>query len=163
MYNAFSVVSESRSVICTNPVGNRLAASVHPAEVQWHSKVILTAYMRTFKHCRLRTGRTLCKTYICLCGTTIKILQTECQNDCFYPKQVAKRLLKIKIKISKTYMQRHTMTENSKPQQKHCLGTVSENLTWRWPEWGGGGGGWGGGHNPRPYFCGIHKTFVQSA
>ena len=85
------------------------------------------AYLLPFRHQRER--RTHLKQ-----GTTIKILQTECQKDRFHPKQVARWLLK-KKRISnihaKTYNDR-----NSKPQQKHRLGTVRKNLT----TWRGGGG-----------------------
>ena len=70
--------------------------------------------MRTFKHCRLRTGRILCNTCICLPASiqtpkgkkdalkaghhnqNTTILQTECQKDRFHPKQVARWLLKKK-------------------------------------------------------------------
>ena len=58
-YNAFSVISESRSVICSNPIGNLLNVSIQPANEQCHGKVSLS-HMRTFKHFRSRTGRISC-------------------------------------------------------------------------------------------------------
>ena len=53
----------------------------------------------------------------------------------FLFQKLAKRLSKI-LNYTRTIMQRHTIDSNSKPQQKHRLGTVSSYVTE--VGWGGG-------------------------
>ena len=94
--------------------------------------------MQTFKHCRLRTGKMLC---LCLPasvqtpkGKKDALKATAPQSN--YYKQNVKTTVSIPNKwpdgylkkISKTYMQRQYNDRNSKPQQKHRLGTDSKTL-----------------------------------
>ena len=55
-------------------------------------------------------------------GTTIKTLQAENQKDSFF---LIGQPVILNTNLTRTYMQRHTMTEIV----NHSLGTVSKNLT----------------------------------
>ena len=106
------------------------------------------AYLLPFRHQRER--RTHLKQ-----GTTIKILQTECQKDRFHPKQVARWLLK--KKESATYMQRHTMTEIV----NHSRSTALEPWNGQKKPYYLGGGGGGGGEGVEARGALIDFTWPQ--
>ena len=81
-------------MICSNPMGNILNASIHPANEQCHGKISLS-HMRTFKHFRPRTGRILCN--MCLLGTVIILLYLYVYSSFFSLKFNVMWLSKIEI------------------------------------------------------------------
>ena len=65
-------------------------------------------------------------------GTTIKTVQTESQKDSFFPRNWPNSYPK--YKFTRTYMQRHTMTEIVNHNRSNALKRSVETL-WRWWWW----------------------------